>query len=36
VHWLLPGPLGDWPVGQQVPVDVIWLARQQPPLPIGT
>jgi hypothetical protein len=36
VHWLLPGPPGDWPAGQHVPVEVIWPARQQPPLLIGT
>jgi len=34
-HRLLFGPLGACPVGQQMPVEVIWLARQQE-LPTGT
>jgi hypothetical protein len=28
-HWLLLEPEGVCPSGQQTPVDVIWLARQQ-------
>jgi hypothetical protein len=35
LHWLLFGPLGACPLGQQMPVDVIWLARQQEP-PVST
>jgi hypothetical protein len=34
-HWLLFGPLGACPLGQQMPVDVIWLATQHEP-PAGT
>ncbi len=34
-HWLLFGPVGDCPAGQQTPVDVIWLARQHE-LPVET
>jgi hypothetical protein len=34
-HCVLLGPLGTWPAGQQVPVDVLWLARQHA-LPIDT
>ncbi|MGC1559522.1 MAG: hypothetical protein WA820_06715 [Bradyrhizobium sp.] len=33
-HWLLFGPLGICPTGQQMPVEVAWLARQQD-FPIG-
>jgi hypothetical protein len=29
LHWPLLRPLGICPVGQQVPVEVIWLVRQQ-------
>jgi hypothetical protein len=34
-HWALFGPLGTCPLGQHVPVEVIWLARQHEP-PDGT
>jgi hypothetical protein len=34
LHWLLFGPLGTCPLGQQAPVEVTWLARQHA-LPIG-
>jgi hypothetical protein len=34
-HWLLFGPLGACPAGQQTPVEVTWPARQQE-LPTGT
>jgi hypothetical protein len=30
-HWLLLGPLGACPAGQQMPVEVTLLARQQAP-----
>ena len=35
LHWLLFGPPGAWPAGQQTPVEVILLARQQE-LPVDT
>jgi hypothetical protein len=35
LHWLLFGPLGACPLGQQIPFDVIWRARQQEP-PVST
>jgi hypothetical protein len=34
-HWLFFGPLGACPAGQQMPVEVTALVRQQE-LPIGT